>query len=99
MLLGTKPHTAGNGIRYEIDYSDWLEDGMNLTSATVSLSALFAATITDITISGVGTLPSHRVVFVLSGGSANENFTLDVKVTDSRGEIKNDTVGFSVVAP
>lgn len=98
-LLGTKLHTAGNTIRYVVDYCDWLEDGTNLTAATVTLSSAFTATVTDLVISAVTRTPSHEVTFLLAGGSANETFTLDVHVTDSRGEIKLDTLGFTVVAP
>lgn len=99
MLLGQKAHTAGNKVRYEVDYSVWLEDGVSLTAATVVMDPKFTATVTDVTISGVAMLPSHQVVFFLQGGSVNETFTLDVQVIDSRAETKNDTLGFSVVAP
>lgn len=98
--LGTKNHTAGNDKIFKVDYSDWLPDGVTISGTpTVALSAIFTATVTDITITGVAALPSHQVTFMLSGGSVNEAFTLDVQVTDSRGEIKNDTLGFRVVAP
>lgn len=99
MLLGKKAHTAGNHTRYEIDYSDWLAEGETLTAATVVMDPAFTATVTDVTISGVAMLPSHKVVFILAGGSLNENFTLDVQATTSRTEQKNDTLQFSVVAP
>lgn len=93
MLLGNKPHTAGNAIRYEIDYSDWLEDGVSLLTATVTGGP------SDITITAAALLTPHKVVFKMSGGSVNETFTLSVQVTDSRGETKNDTVGFAIIAP
>lgn len=99
MFLGRKPHTAGNTIRYEVDYSNWLADGVSLTSATVVLTPAFTATVKDITITGVQALVSHMVVFTMAGGSLNETFTLDVQVVDNRGETKNDTVGFNIVAP
>lgn len=99
MLLGQKPHTAGNITRYEIDYSNWLDDGVSLASGTVVLTPVFTATVKDVVISGVAVTPSHKVVFILTGGSVNETFTLDVQVLDSRGERKNDTLGFSVIAP
>lgn len=92
MLLGQKYHTAGNVIRYEIDYSNWLEDGVSLLTAAVTGGP------TDITITGVGLLTPHKVVFTLHGGSVNESFTLAVSITDSRGETKNDTVGFVIQA-
>lgn len=99
MFLGSKQHTAGNATRYSVDYSDWLEDGVSLTGATIVLSPAFTATVTDVAIANVVAAPSHHVFFTLTGGSVNENFTLDAQITDSRGERKNDTLGFTVVAP
>lgn len=99
MLLGRKTHTAGNSILYSVDYSNWLLEGESLVSGTVELSADFTATVTDIAISEVRVTPSNDLVFRLAGGSANETFTLDVAIVNSRGEDKNDTVGFDVVAP
>jgi hypothetical protein len=93
MMLKRIIHGAGNAIRYEIDYSDWLEDGTSLTAGTVTIG------IVDVTIGTVTLTPSHRLVFLLSGGSLNETFILDVQATDSRGEIKNDTLSFSIQAP
>lgn len=98
MLLGTKAHTAGNHTRYRIEYDDWLDDGVTLSAATVVLDPKFTATVTDVAISGVTVYPNH-VVFVLAGGSINETFTLDVQITNTRTEVKNDTVNFTVVAP
>lgn len=98
-MLGQKAHTAGNKTRYMVDYSDWLEDGMALSTGTVVMDPKFTATVTDITITSVVVTPSNHVAFFMQGGSLNETFTLDVQVTDSRGEIKNDTLGFIVVAP
>jgi hypothetical protein len=100
MILGQKAHTAGDTIRYIVNYTDWLEDGVSLSTATVVLDPAFTAAVTNITISGVTVLTEHnKVAFVMSGGSVNENFTLDVQVTDSRSEVKNDTLLFQIVAP
>jgi len=98
MILGQKAHTAGDTIRYIVDYTRWLEDGVSLVTATLVMS--LTAPVSDITISGVTVLTEHnKVAFVLSGGSVNEIFTLDIQVTDTRSETKNDTLNFSVVAP
>ena len=100
MILGQKAHTAGDTIRYLIDYTRWLEDGVSLSAAVVTLDPAFTATVTDITIALVSVLLEHnRVAFVMAGGHVNETFTLDCQVTDSRGETKNDTLQFVVVAP
>lgn len=98
MLLGQKSHTAGDTIRYITDYTRWLEDGVSLVSAVVTIDPTTPRS--DITISGVTLLTEHnRVAFVLAGGSLNEIFTLDIQAVDTRGEIKNDTMQFTVVAP
>lgn len=98
MLLGRKPHTAGNHKIFEVDYDQWLADGDSLTAATVVLSSAFTATVTDVSIATITVKPRH-FYFTLIGGAVNETFTLDVQATDSRGEIKKDTLGFTVVAP
>lgn len=98
MLLGHKLHTAGNTRRYKIDYSNWLEEGESLSSGTVVIPP--GVSLPDITLSPVASiLNSTTLLFTMSGGSANEAFTLNVQIIDSRSEVKNDTVGFTVVAP
>lgn len=98
MLLGNATHTVGNHIRYEIDYSDWLDDGVSLSGGAVVIAAQVPP-ITDITVGTVTVTPSHHLVFLLSGGSLNETFTLNVQATDSRSEVTNDTLWVNVVAP
>lgn len=99
MLLGRKMHGAGNTTIYEIDYGNWLEPGESLLSATVVMDPAFTATVTDIVISAVSVTPSHKLLFHMAGGSANESFTLDVQATTQNPtEIKNDTVEFWVAA-
>jgi hypothetical protein len=99
MLLGQRALTAGNKKRFVIDYSDWLDDGVTLTTATVVMDPAFTATVTDVTITGVLVQLGHLLVFFVQGGSVNETFTLDVQIVDSRTEIKNDTIKIAVVAP
>ena|SRR5258708_4286613 len=99
MLLKTIQHTAGNKIRYEIDYDAFLEEGTSLSSGTVVLDPANSPQPTDVTIGAVTVGQGHRLIFMLSGGSGNEAFTVDVSATDSRGEIKNDTIKFQIVAP
>jgi hypothetical protein len=96
MLLAQKRHTAGNTIRYLVDYSDWLEQGETLTAGTVVMGL---PAVTDVTISEVTFTPEGHLIFFLAGGTLNEIFTLATQITDSRTEVKNDTIGFSVVAP
>lgn len=100
MSLGRLTFTAGNKTRFVIEYEDWLLDGETLVSGTVDLNAAFTATVTDITISAVTVNNSKNALrFFLEGGSVEEIFTLDIQITNSRGEIKNDTIEFFVVDP
>lgn len=99
-MLARRSHTAGNKTRYVLEYEDWLLPGETLVSGTVVLDPRFTATVTDTVISAVSVLPSKAdLVFFLAGGSVDETFTLDVQITNSRGEIKNDTIDFFVVSP
>lgn len=101
MILGQKAHTAGDVVRYLVDYSRWLEEGTSLVTAAVILDA--ASNVTGpITITGLLVLTSHnRIGFLLSvpAAAVNQTFTLDVQITDTRGETKNDTLKFNVIAP
>lgn len=93
--LGRKSFTVGNTTRYSVDYSQWLDEGVTLVSGTAVVSPAVA----DIMISAVSVAPSGRLYFTLHGGSLNETFTIAVSITDSRGEVKNDTCNFNCVAP
>lgn len=96
--LGRKVHGAGDTIRYTIEYDQWLLPGESLKPpCTVVLAP--GSTVSDVTVSGVAILPSNEVVFVLSGGSANEVFTLNVQATSSRDEVKNNTMEFFINPP
>lgn len=92
MVLGRKPHTVGNRRRWVIDYCQWLAQGITIAAGTVTSSS------TTTTIDGV-TVVENTIVFFTNGGLLNETFTASVAMTDSRGQIKNDTVDFFVIAP
>ena len=99
MLIGTRSHTAGNKIRYTVDYSSWLDTGATLSTVLNACSvALAAPAPADVTLSGLQVNADHLYFFV-AGGSVSEAFTVNVTVTDSRGEIDVATIGFSVIAP
>lgn len=96
MNLGRKPFTVGNTTRFSVSYAEWLEDGVTLLSGTAVKPANGPS---DIVISAVSVAPSGKLYFTLAGGSLNENFTINVQITDSRNEVKNDTCSFQCVAP
>jgi hypothetical protein len=41
----------------------------------------------------------REIVFFLSGGIVNEQVMLSLVMTDNLGNIKNDSIAFTVVAP
>lgn len=91
MALANIPFTVGNRKRYTLKYHRWLPEGVTLTVATVTSSSATA------TIDGV-THTADKVFFFVNNGVLNETFTATVQVTDTRGQIKNDTINFTVVA-
>jgi hypothetical protein len=92
MILGSKLHTAGDTKRWRIDYSRWLGNTVDIASATITSSSL-TCTVNDNVVLG------DEVVFFLTGGVQGEHVTLSVAMTDTDGNIKHDTIIFSVVAP
>lgn len=99
--LGRRSHGAGNKIRYSIDCSDFL-DGVNASLTTTDLSVALDPdndpVPADAVISGVEITPSQQIHFFLAGGVVNEVFTVLVQFTDTRGEVKNDSIEFYIVA-
>lgn len=103
MKIASKTHTAGNSTRYEIDYSQWLDEGRTLlnslfTAAMINDPNTGAIPPADVTIANVSVTASHLYFFV-EGGSLNETFTVQVQVKDTLNEIVTDTIEFNVVAP
>ena len=92
MLLAKRPHTVGNRRRYRINYSEWLDEGVTVDTATV-VSSSATATIDDVSVEGA------KVVFFVNGGLLNETFTATVTMTDSKTGVKIDHLEFFVVAP
>ena len=91
MLLAKRPHTVGNRRRYRINYSEWLDEGVTVDTATV-VSSSATATIDTVSVAG------NSVVFFVNGGVLNEEFTASISMVDSKTGIKNDTMDFFVIA-
>lgn len=92
MVLAHKPHTVGDRRRYVVDYSQWLDTGVTLSAGTATTASGTAS------VDGV-THDTTTLTFFVNGGILNEIFTVAVQVTDSLGEVKNDTIEFFVQAP
>jgi hypothetical protein len=96
MLIGSKQHSAGDRIRYEVDYIDWLDTGRTIRpnnfSAAVS-SGTTTAVIDTVSVT------ADKLYFFVNGGANNEAFTVQVSVTDTLGEVVVDTINFTITAP
>lgn len=92
MLLGSKQHTANDTRRWIIDYSRWLANTIDIDTIEVTSSST-SCTVQSSEKSG------DEIIFFLTGGSAGETLTVSIKMTDTDGNVKNDTIAFTVVAP
>jgi hypothetical protein len=92
MILGSKSHTAGDTRRWRVDYSQWLENPDTLVSAVVTSSSA-TATVDDSSVLG------KEVVFFISGGMQGERATVSIVATDTSGNVRNDSLIFTVLAP
>lgn len=97
MRLARKPHGAGDSIRYEIDYSNWLAEGDTLSATPGDCTVVLTGT-TSATADQLQVMSQHLYFFV-NGGEVSEIFTVTVTIQDSRGETAIDTVDFFVIAP
>lgn len=91
--LASKFHTVGNRRRFTVDYSNWLSDGVTITTVTATSSS------TTGTVDTISHLPGNCIQFFVNGGLLNEVFTISIQVTNTKTEVRNDTVVFTVVAP
>ena len=91
-LLGSQQHTVSDTKRWVVDYSDWLDNTATISQINVQSSSV-TCTVGNISILG------QEIIFFLTGGTLNEQLTLSLTMNDSFGNIKNDTIAFTVVAP
>jgi hypothetical protein len=91
-LLGSKQHTASDTRKWTVDYNRWLENTSDIEQIDVQSSSA-TCTVGNISILG------PEVVFFLSGGELGERLTVTLVMTDKLGNIKTDTIAFTVVAP
>ena len=93
MRLGSFTKTPAERKRYSIDYSEWLDTGETLSTVTFTVTP------------STGTVPfvvdavssnNVMVVFFVNGGDSSKQYTVDVKASTSGGQLKEDTVLFTV---
>jgi hypothetical protein len=89
-MLASRTHTAGNTIRWKIDYSRWLDNAAQIADIAITSSSMTCLA-TNPQILG------RQVVFFLTGGTVNEQVTISLRMTDTLANVKNDTLQFTVV--
>lgn len=92
MILGSKIHTAGNTTRWRVDYSYWLDNTATIVDASVASTSATCQVSESVILGSV-------VTFFLIDGIAGETLTVNIVMTDSLGNIKRDTISFTVIAP
>lgn len=95
MKLATFVKSPAERKRYAIDYSDWLDTGETVLSTNFQVTPNVPSTglvVDAVSISASG----QEVVFFTSFGSNNVTYTVDVQIQTSGGQVKEDTVVFSV---
>jgi len=91
-LVASKSHTEGDVRRWVVQYDRWLDNAAKIDQIDVQSDS------TTCTVSGIEIL-GDDIVFFLNGGTLGERVTIALRMTDDIGNIKNDTVKFTVVAP
>lgn len=90
-LLGSEQHTVGDTRRWTIRYGDWLANGANIEQIDIQSNSV-TCTVGTVTILG------PDVFFLLTGGELNERLTVTLTMADNLGNIKHDTIAFTVIA-
>lgn len=95
-ILGKYFQDPDERKRYEIDYEDWLDTGELVSSVTFEVTP---STGTPVVIDGTAIDPDSKgIVFHASEGSAGTTYKVYVTMTSSNGQIKQDTVQFTIKA-
>jgi hypothetical protein len=84
MLLGTFAMQPDESLDYDLDYTDWLTTGDNVSSATVAVTPAdeLAATLVQIN--------DPRVKVWLEGGTDGTTYKVSVTMTTADGRVKQD---------
>lgn len=83
--------------RYTLDYTDWLDTGETVSSIVFSVTPVEVGglEVDAYAIDGSGL----TVGFYVNAGLAGSTYTVDVQMTTSSGQIKEDQVIFDVKEP
>jgi hypothetical protein len=92
MIIASKQHTQGDTKQWVVQYDRWLDNAATIEQIDIQSDSVTCTVDTPVIL---GT----DIVFFLSGGTQGERVTLALTMTDSLGNIKHDTIKFSVISP
>jgi hypothetical protein len=91
MIIASKQHTEGDSKLWTIKYDRWLAN-------TATIEQIDAVSDSATCMVSTPTILGTDVVFLLEGGTLGERVTVKLTMTDSLGNIKHDTIKFTVIA-
>ena len=92
MPLASKRHTAGDSRWWTVKYDRCLKNGAKIDTMDITSNST-SCTVSDTEILG----PDVR--FRLNGGTVGERVTVSLEMNDDAGNVKNDTIIFTVISP
>lgn len=97
MKLGKFIKSPNERKRYSLQYSDWLDTGETVVAATFSVqpTGTDALVVDAYSIAASGA----EVTFFANDGVVGTTYTVDVTITTSGGQIKEDQILFTVRNP
>lgn len=94
MRLGSFVKTPIERKRYAIDYSEWLDTGETLSTVVYTIPT---ATTPPLVVDATSISSGNKIaVFFINGGLNGRQYTVEVVATTSGGQIKEDTILFTV---
>jgi hypothetical protein len=102
MLLGSRNLAVGDTRQYKISYREFLPDGDFIDGLVITIPNITPGYLSHI---GSGSLapyasPDRReVIFWVVAGALNEQFTVQIVVSDSNLQAINDTIDYTIVSP
>lgn len=94
MKLGRFTKTPTERKRYSIDYAEWLDTGETITAVTFGVTPS-TGNMLEVDAYLIST-PATSVIFFINFGASGTTYTLDVQITTSGGQTKEDQILFSV---
>lgn len=94
MRLAKFSKTPDERKRYTIDYTDWLETSETVASVTYTIRQVTSPVLV---VDAQSILTGNKKIsFYISGGDDLETYDVEIKITTSTGQIKEDLVSFVV---